>query len=83
MSQSRHSRRGFGYAGGVCEQLAGFYEAWRCDPKSNMELGEEGIEQLFDFLNQEIHVTPRRGCQVHGDFPTLSITPIEVSSNQR
>ena len=78
MLQPRHGRRGFGHAGGVCEQMAGFYEAWRCEPKSNMELSVHGTEQLFQFLNQDIYVTPRRGAI--GDFPALTITPIEVSA---
>jgi hypothetical protein len=75
MSQTRH-RRGFGYAGGVCEQLAGFYEAWRCESTSNMELSMHGTDQLFQSLNQDVYATPRRGA--NGDFPTLTITPIEV-----
>jgi hypothetical protein len=85
MSQGRHivssdyrGRRGFYHAGGVCEQIAGYYESWRCDPKSNMSLGPLGTAQLFDFLNQEIYVTPRRGCEGNGDYPILTITPIEV-----
>ena len=78
MSQSRHSRRGFNHVGGVCEQMAEFYETWRSNPKASMSLGFQGTTQLFDFLNQEILVTPRRGCQASGEFPTLTITPIEV-----
>ncbi len=74
MSQGRHPRRG----GGVCEQMAGRYEAWRCEPKSNMSLGLHGTAQLFECLNQEIYVTPRRGCEGNGDYPILTIRPIEV-----
>ena len=58
--------------------MAEFYETWRSNPKASMSLGFQGTTQLFDFLNQEILVTPRRGCQASGEFPTLTITPIEV-----